>query len=146
MDRSNDPHRYDDMLHLPHPTSHKHPRMPISDRAAQFSPFAALTGHEAAVKETARLTDQKIELDESKKAILDAKLQMIVEQIKSQPIVTITYFVPDEKKAGGAYLSKTGAVRRINEYEHTVEFTDRTSVAIEEIVEIGGDLFPDMEL
>jgi len=146
MDRSNDPHRYDDMLHLPHPTSHKHPRMPISDRAAQFSPFAALTGHEAAVKETARLTDQKIELDESKKAILDAKLQMIVEQIKSQPIVTITYFVPDEKKAGGAYLSKTGAVRRINEYEHTVEFTDRTSVAIEEIVEIGGDLFFDMEL
>lgn len=104
MDRSNDPHRYDDMLHLPHPTSQKHPRMPISDRAAQFSPFAALTGHEAAVKETARLTDQKIELDESKKAILDAKLQMIVEQIKSQPIVTITYFVPDEKKAGGAYL------------------------------------------
>ena len=146
MDRSNDPHRYDDMLHLPHPTSQKHPRMPISDRAAQFSPFAALTGHEAAVKETARLTDQKIELDESKKAILDAKLQMIVEQIKSQPIVTITYFVPDEKKAGGAYLSKTGTVRRINEYERMVEFTDRTSVAIEEIVEIGGDLFFDMEL
>lgn len=146
MDRSNDPHRYDDMLHLPHPTSQKHPRMPLSDRAAQFSPFAALTGHEAAVKETARLTDQRIELDESVKVILDAKLQMIAEQIKTQPVVTVTYFAPDEKKAGGAYLTKTGAVRRINEYERTVEFADRTSVAIGEIVEIGGEFFLDVEL
>lgn len=146
MDRNNDPHRYDDIIHLPHPTSPKHPRMPISDRAAQFSPFAALTGHEAAVKETARLTDRKIERDESEKAVIDAKLQMISEQVNTQPVVTIIYFVPDEKKAGGAYLTKTGAVRRINEYEKTIEFANRTSVAIEEIVEISGEFFPDVEL
>ena len=145
MDRSNDPHRYDDILHLPHPTSQKHPRMSISDRAAQFSPFAALTGHEAAVKETARLTDRRIELDESEKAILDAKLQVIAEQIKLQPVVTITYFVPDEKKAGGAYLTKTGAIRRINEHERTVEFTDRSKVAIEDVIEISSALFPDIQ-
>lgn len=141
MDRSNDPHRYDDILHLQNPTSPKHPRMPLLDRAAQFSPFAALTGHEAAIRETARLTDRKIELDESEKAVLDAKLQIIEEQIKTQPVITVTYFVPDEKKEGGAYLTKTGAVRRINEYERTVEFIDRESLPIEDLIGISGSLF-----
>ena len=90
--------KYDDILHLPHPTSKKHPRMPISDRAAIFSPFAALTGHAAAIQETARLTDQKIELDEDTKAELDRRQAILLEHIAEQPEVTITWFCPDEKK------------------------------------------------
>lgn len=90
---------YDDIIRLPHPTSSRHPRMPISDRAAIFSPFAALTGHAAAIQETARLTDQRIELDEDTKAELDRRQAILLEHIGEQPEVTITWFCPDEKRA-----------------------------------------------
>ena len=105
-----DEHRYDDIIDLPHHTSKKHPRMPLLDRAAQFAPFAALTGHEAAIKETARLTEEEIELDENRKELLDLRLQQLQECLAEQPMVTVTYFKPDEKKAGGAYVSVTGVV------------------------------------
>ena len=83
---------YDDILHLPHPTSKRHPRMPIADRAAQFSPFAALTGHGAAIEETARVTDRRIELDEDAKEQLDQTLQLLLERIDEQPEITVTWF------------------------------------------------------
>lgn len=94
--------KYDDIIGLPHPTSSKHPRMPISERAAIFSPFAALSGHSAALAETARLTDQKIELDEDTKAELDRKQAVLLEHIGEQPEVTVTWFQSDERKDGGA--------------------------------------------
>ena len=102
---------YDDMLHLPHHVSEKHPAMSVHDRAAQFSPFAALTGYDAAVQETARLTDRRIELDEGEKAAIDQRLTLVQERLPEPTEVTITYFVPDKKKAGGAYVSVTGTVK-----------------------------------
>lgn len=119
-----DTHRYDDIINLPHPTSANHPRMSLYDRAAQFSPFAALTGHDAAIKETARLTEQKIELSEDTISRLNEKLQIVADHLETE--VTITYFVPDERKSGGAYVSYTGIVRRIDDYEHTLIMTDKT--------------------
>ena len=94
--------KYDDMIDLPHPTSNKHPRMSIQDRAAIFSPFAALSGHGAAIAETARLTDQRMELDEDTKAELDQRQAVLLEHIGEQPEITVTWFQPDERKEGGA--------------------------------------------
>ena len=129
-----DNHRYDDIINLPNPTSKKHPRMSLYDRAAQFSPFAALTGHEAAIKETARQTDEVI-------AELNEKLNLIAETIGTQQLVRITYFVPDNKKAGGAYISYSGCVKKIDEYEHTVVMEDKTVIPIEQISDIEGEMF-----
>ena len=93
---------YDDIINLPHPTSTKHPRMPMSDRAAIFSPFAALTGHAAAIQETARLTDQRMELDEDTRAELDRRQAVLLKYIAEQPEVTVIWFQPDERKDGGS--------------------------------------------
>ena len=101
-------HRYDDIIDLPHPTSKKHPRMPVRDRAAIFSPFAALAGHGAAIAETARLTQRRIELDEDGKALLDERQRILEEAAASHPEVTVTYFQPDAKKEGGRYVTVTG--------------------------------------
>jgi len=139
----NNPHRYDDMLYLPHHQSVKRPHMSMRDRAAQFSPFAALTGHEAAIAETARLTDKRLTLDEDAKIDLDEKLQFIQENLDCSPVVSITYFVPDEKKEGGAYLTMTGVVRRIDPVAKSVIFTDRRSIQIEDIYAVGGEIFCD---
>ena len=101
------------------------PRMSLYERAAQFSPFATLTGYEDAVEETARLTDARLELSEDMKTILNEKMQMIVDNMGADPIVTITYFVPDRKKAGGAYVDVTGIVKEIDEYERCIVMTDK---------------------
>lgn len=116
--------------------------MSLYDRAAQFSPFAALTGHDAAIKETARLTEQKIELSEDTISRLNEKLQIVSDHLETE--VTITYFVPDERKSGGAYVSHTGTVRRIDDYEHTLVMTDKTVIPIEQISEIESELFGEM--
>lgn len=136
-----DNHRYDDIINLPNPTSKKHPRMSLSDRAAQFSPFAALTGHEAAIKETARQTDEKLMLSDEVIAELNEKLNLISETIGMQQLVRITYFVPDNKKAEGAYISYSGCVKKIDEYEHTVVMEDKTVIPIEQISDIEGEMF-----
>lgn len=128
-------HDYDDIINLPHHTSAVRPRMPIADRAAQFSAFQALTGYGAAVKETERLTDKRIELDEYEKAILDHTLQMMLESPK-QPEVTITYFQPDEWKAGGRYVSTTGIIRKIDSYHRTIILMDQTKIPMDEVYEI----------
>ena len=133
--------KYDDILHLPHPTSKRHPRMPISDRAAIFSPFAALTGHAAAIQETARLTDQKIELDEDTKAELDRRQAILLEHIAEQPEVTITWFCPDEKKSGGAYVVTVGRLKRVDETAGTLRLADGMTIALDEIVDLQSDLF-----
>jgi hypothetical protein len=118
--------------------------MPAIDRAAQFSPFAALTGHDAAIKETARLTDERVELDESMKAALNDRLLMIAERIKEQPEIAITYFQPDEKKSGGAYVTAAGIAKKIDEYDRVVLMTDSTEIPIDEIISIDGEIFETM--
>lgn len=136
---------YDDILHLPHHVSEKHPRMSRLDRAAQFSPFAALTGYEAAVKETARLTDRRIELGESEKEVIDLRLTLVQERLPAPTEVTITYFMPDKKKAGGAYVSVSGTVKKIDDYERTVILCNGTSIPIDDILHINGKLFDGIE-
>lgn len=137
-------HKYDDIINLPHHVSKKHPQMSLHDRAAQFSPFAALTGHKAAINETARLTDEKQILSEDVIVKLNEQLNLIKENISTNPIVTITYFVPDDRKSGGAYISNTGVVKKINEYNHTVILTDKTVIPIEQISEIQSDIFSEI--
>ena len=128
--------KYDDIIHLPHHVSATRPHMPMIDRAAQFMPFRALTGYEDAVRETARLTDEKIELTEDEKAILDMRLQKLADEISSQPKVTLTYFRPDKKKTGGAYLTVTGQLKKIDDYEGALILMGGERILIEDIVDI----------
>lgn len=127
---------YDDIINLPNPTSKKHPRMSLYDRAAQFSPFAALTGHDAAIQETARLTDEKVELDEDTLNRLNEQLNIIRNHIGTNVSVSITYFVPDDRKSGGAYVTHSGTVKKIDEYERVIVMSDKTRIPIEQISEI----------
>ncbi|NLN05886.1 MAG: YolD-like family protein [Clostridiaceae bacterium] len=131
---------YDDIINLSRPPS-KRPKMSRQERAFQFSPFAALTGHDSAVKETARLTDKRIELDDYMKDVINQKIRLIAEWISDQPEVSITYFKPDEKKAGGVYDSVKGYVRKIDEYKRTITMSDNTTIPLDDIVEIEGQLF-----
>lgn len=128
--------RYNDIMNLPHPNSLEHPRIAVLGRAAQFSPFAALTGFEGAIRETARLTDAKAELDENKIATLDMKLQFLANHLSECPEVSITYFKPDGKKEGGSYKIITGTVKKIDAYERTVIMVDTTVIPISDIFEI----------
>ena len=108
--------KYNEIMGLPHHVSKTRPQMPMSDRAAQFAPFAALTGYDAAIKETGRLTDERIELDVEALSALDMKYQLLMEAHDEAPEVTITYFQPDERKAGGKYVSAVGAVKKIDDF------------------------------
>ena len=137
----NETHKYDDIIDLPHHVSGNRPRMSSADRAAQFSPFAALTGYEAAVKESERLTDSKQELTDDEKIALNEKLQIIIENIDYAPSVTLTYFVPDKLKEGGEYVTKTGEVKEIDSYTRTVVFTDKTGVEIDQIRAVNSPIF-----
>ena len=128
--------QYVDIIRLPHPDSPKHPRMSLYDRAAQFSPFAALTGHGAAIAETGRLTDQRMELDEYEMARVDAELQRLQELLPSRPTSSITYFVPDERKNGGSYQTVTGEVKRIDAVNGVIQMTDRQCIPIADVFSI----------
>lgn len=128
---------YEDILHLPHHVSGKRAHMPIGDRAAQFAPFAAVVGHEKAVKEAARYIDQKKELDELEKAIIDDKLREIDAKLANRVEVEIVYFEPDELKAGGHYLTKVGIVKKIDSFERVVLMEDGLRIEVEEIYSIG---------
>lgn len=132
---------YDDIINLPHHVSATRPQMSRENRAAQFSPFAALTGYDAAIKETGRLTDTRIELGESAIADLDMKLQLLADMTTEHPEISVTYFQPDERKAGGAYVTAAGAVKKIDNVERVIVFTDGKSVAISDILEIESELF-----
>ena len=128
--------KYDDIIDLPHHISKKHPQMSLEARAAQFAPFAALTGYDDAVKETARLTNERIDLDEEAKMMLDAKLHVIREQLSEKPLVTITYFVPDAKKDGGKYVTINGNVKKIDDYKHLIILDNSLEIPIDEIIDI----------
>ena len=138
--------KYDDIINLPYPQSASRKRMSMTDRAAQFSPFAALVGYEDAVEETARLTDERLELAEDMKAIIDAKLGAIVDKINERPTVTITYFVPDEKKSGGKYVTATDKAKSVDELERTISLSEKGAIPIENIRSIDSDIFSSWEL
>jgi hypothetical protein len=135
---------YEDILNLPHHVSKTRPQMSMLDRAAQFSPFAALTGYDDAIKETGRLTDEKIEMDEDRKAALDMKQANLIEMIDEQPEISITYFLPDTKKSGGAYVTVTGNLKRFDEYERLLILTDGKKIPMDDIADIESDLFRGM--
>lgn len=124
---------YDDMLDLTRPQYADLPRMSMSDRAAQFSPFAALVGYDDAVDETARLTDSHLELTEDEANELNASLNRIIAALDEQPCVRVTYFVPDAKKSGGRYIEKVGTARTFNEYTNELIFTDGDAIAVEDM-------------
>ncbi len=127
---------YDDIIDLPHHVSDTRPHMPMLDRAAQFQPFRALTGYEDAVRETARLTDQRVELTDEEKARLDAILQTLADSIGSHPQVILTYFQPDKKKAGGAYATATGQLKKIDDIEGVLILMGGGHIVIEDILDI----------
>lgn len=133
--------KYNDIINMPHHVSTTRPRMSMHDRAAQFSPFAALTGYEDDVLEAARITDQIIELTEDEKSVLNGKIQIICELLDSLPNITITYFVDDKLKNGGKYVSVTGCVRYIDVYERHIIMQDKTTIPIDHIRDISGEIF-----
>lgn len=134
----------EEMYGLPHHQSDHHPHISMRDRAAQFAPFAALTGHHDAVRETARLTDERMEPEEDKRELLNRKLQMLRSRIPQKrhpeetelPEVSVTYFLPDQKKAGGAYVKKQGRVRRLDEVEKKLVFFDGEEIDMEDVADI----------
>jgi len=132
---------YEDIVDLPPHISKKHPQPTMLERAARFAPFAAITGYEEMVLEEARVTEERVDLDEGALSLLNEKLNMIQEFLDEEPEVTITYFEPDKKKSGGAYVSITGTVKRIDEYEHLVILTDGKKIRIEDIYALESDLF-----
>lgn len=137
--------KYDKIMGLPHHVSKTRPQMPMSDRAAQFAPFAALTGYDSAIKETGRLTDERIELDVEALSALDMKYQLLMEALDEAPEVTITYFQPDERKAGGKYVSAVGAVKKIDDFERRITMRDGTRIPTDDVLSIDGELFSSLE-
>ena len=128
--------KYDDIINLPHPEPKNHQRMSLENRAAQFSPFAALTGHNEAIKETERLTDQKIELEEDAITDINRTLMWIKDNFKSKPEVIVTYFVPDHKKTGGKYITATVNIVKVDEVNHLLITTQGDNIAIHNIIKL----------
>lgn len=135
-----DPNNYDDILHLPHHVSKTRPQMPMRDRAAQFSPFAALTGYDAAIRETARLTQARIELDEGALDALNAQYQLLQKSLHEKPAAAITYFRPDDRKDGGAYCTVTGTVRKMDDTNRLIFMQDGARIPMDDVIKIE---FPD---
>ena len=129
-------HKYDDIINLPHHVSKSHPPMEIMDRAAQFSPFSALTGYEAAAKETQRLTQPRIELDESEKLLLDKKFHQLEAELSLKSVISVTCFVPDKRKEGGAYITVSGKVSKIDYYKKNIQMESGEILPLDDIIDI----------
>lgn len=128
--------RYDEIMGLPHHVSKTRPQMPLSDRAAQFAPFAALTGYDSAIKETGRLTDERIELDEEALTALNRKYQLLMDTLDDAPEVTIIYFQPDARKAGGQYVSATGTVKKVDTFGRRILLQDGTRIPLDSVYDL----------
>ncbi len=137
--------KYADMLALPHHQSTRHPHMSLRDRAAQFAPFAALTGYGEAVEETARLTGAMMNLDEDAVAELDRRLRMVEGTVSVKPVFSVTYFLPDDRKDGGAYVTVTGAARRVDRAGFALHMEDGTVIPVDDIISLDGALFEAQE-
>mgnify|MGYP004731194835 FL=1 len=136
---------YQEIIDLPHHVSKTHPQMPMSDRAAQFSPFAALTGYNSAIRETGRLTEERIELDEEALMALNMRYQLLIDSLKECPEVRITYFKPDERKSGGAYLTITAVVKKVDDYKRLITMQDGMIIPLDDVLMIEGKLFSGLQ-
>ena len=132
---------YDDIINHPRWNPKKHPRMSMESRNAQFAPFAALTGYEDAVKETARLTDRRIEIDEGLKEVINNKLQFALENKDLNPNITFTYFIPDVKKNGGKYIEKTGQIKKIDDIEGYIILKNKEKIKLDDIINVAGEIY-----
>ena len=141
----NNKYKYDNIINLPHHVSKKHPQLSKASYAAQFSPFAALSGYDGIVSEVARFTDEHVELGDTEMDILSAKIQIIGDHIKEHPKIELTYFVKDKKKSGGAYLQKTARIKRVDDMERIMYFTDGTNLPIDDITDMQGEIFGVLE-
>ena len=137
--------KYKDIINLPHKQSSKRPHMSLLDRAAQFAPFAAPTGYDDAIKETGRLTDERIEMSEEKLAVLNERYQILVDHLGDEPEVTITYFVPDIYKTGGSYITTTGVVKKLDTYERLITMVDGSRILMDDVLLLEGDIFSEAE-
>ena len=133
--------KYDKIIDLPHPTSKRHPRMSVSDRAAQFAPFSALSGYEDAIDETGRLTDGFADMSDDQRNVLDMKQRIIADFIDLSPRISVTYFVADKHKSGGAYRIVEGELSKIDEYEAVLIFSNGFKIKCADIYSIDGDIF-----
>jgi len=136
--------KYDDIINLPRHKSKKRPAMPIEDRAAQFSPFSALTTYEEKIKETARITERRIKLDKYMTEKLNHKLKILQDKINDEIEISICYFKPDDKKDGGAYITNTAIVEKIDEYNKRILLDDGTVIPMAEVIRIEADIFEDL--
>lgn len=132
---------YEDIINLPHHISKTRPQMPMSDRAAQFAPFAALTGYDSVIKETGRLTGERIELDEEALNDLNMRYQLLVDALDEEPEVEITYFKPDERKSGGEYVTVTGTVKKVDDFERLIIMQNGTKIPMDDVLAVDGGLF-----
>lgn len=135
---------YEDIIHLPHPVSRKHPQMSMENRAVQFAPFAALTGFHASIEEAARFTESQVELDESRYLILNRKIHILIAHLSEMPQVTISYFVQDNNKEGGLYKVISGAVKNINDYKQEIIMSDGLCIQLKNIIEIEGEIIENL--
>lgn len=138
--------KYDDMLRLPHHVSASRKPMAITARAAQFAPFAALSGYDAEVQEAGRLTDRPIEPDEYEKEALNARLQLLARHLREKWVVSLVFFQPDERKAGGAYVTRTGTVKKLYETERLLTLTDGTVIPLDDLIALDGEEFAAYDL
>lgn len=127
---------YFDIINLPHHVSRNHPQMPMEARAAQFAPFAALTGYDTVIHETARLTDKQVELEEYDNDRLNRIFSELMDSLEKHPMVTVSYFKPDEHKAGGAYMTVSGKLKKIDTYEQIMKMEDGTVIPIGSIMDL----------
>lgn len=137
--------KYDEIMGLAHHVSKTRPQMPMADRAAQFAPYAALTGYDAAIRETGRLTDARIEPDEEALTALNMKFRLLMDALGDAPEITLLVFRPDVRKAGGAYLTVTGRVRKVDEYARLMTLQDGTKIPMDDILDMTGALFSPLE-
>ena len=137
--------KYREIIDLPHHVSKTRPQMSMSDRAAQFAPFAALTGYDSAIKETGRLTDEKIELDEEALTDLNMRYQLLVDALDEEPEVKITYFKPDERKSGGEYVTVTGTVKKVDDFERLITMQNGTKIPMDDVLAVDGEFFSNLK-
>ena len=138
--------KYQDIINLPHHVSKNHPQMSRYERAAQFAPFAALSGYEDIIKEEGRLTDNRIEINEEAKFILDRKMQILMNSIDKKPFISVTYFVPDERKSGGEYVSINECIKKIDVLKQIIVTENGIVVPVIEIVDMQGEIFNNLDL
>ena len=138
--------KYDDMRRLPHHVSASRKPMAITARAAQFAPFAALSGYDAEVQEAGRLTDRPIEPDEYEKEAMNARLQLLARHFREEWVVSLVFFQPDERKAGGAYVTRTGTVKKLYETERLLTLTDGTVIPLDDLIALDGEEFAAYDL